>query len=204
MKNCKDHLSYKKIDNGELDDIALPFLTSLKVYTVKPPSLGYYITKLLQSFTIITFIFRCIDGVTDFTLTATYLTNWKQVVNDSFAQTIPYNSNQTMTEMCERERNKVACIIPNLEYWWLPGMFSAIVLFITWLAEVISIVKYVREGKAHFVHFCEVFSRSCCKKHMSIPVYTFAIVLPLTQQVSSLIYEHWLNTFVLYWKEKSQ
>ena len=108
MKNCKDHLGYKKMDNKELDDIALPFLTSLKVYTVKPPSLGYYIKKLLQSFTIITFIFRCIDGVTDFTLTATYLTNWKQVVNDSFTQTSSYNSNETMTELCERERKSLS------------------------------------------------------------------------------------------------
>ena len=96
MKNCKDHLSYKKNgneelgDNEELDDIALPFLKSLKVYTVKPPSLGYYIKKLLQSFTLVTFIFRCIDGVTDFTLTATYLTNWKQVANDTFTQTTGY------------------------------------------------------------------------------------------------------------------
>ena len=113
MTNCKKHLSYKDLPNGEMDDIALPFLLKVKSYIAKPPSFGYYITKLLQSFTLITLIFRCIDGVTDFTLTGTYFTNWEKVINESFTQGIA-KQNKTMNELCVEElRHKVVCIIPT-------------------------------------------------------------------------------------------
>ena len=204
MTNCKKHLSYIDLPKGEMDDIALPFLLKVKSYIAKPPSFGYYIKKLLQSFTLITLIFRCIDGVTDFTLTGTYFTNWEKVINDSFTQAIA-KQNKTMNELCMEEfRLKVVCIIPNLRYWWIPGMLSALVLFITWLVEAVSIIVGVKGNKPHFIHFCEVFSRSCCKNHMPCLVYASGFILPFTQQVSSLIYEHWLKSFATYWKEKSQ
>ena len=201
MKNCKDHLSYD--DNAkELDDIALPFFERLKGYTVKPPSIGYFLKKLFQSLTIVTFIFRCIDAVTDITLTTTYLTSWDQVVKDYMNQ-IPSSQNVSSSN-CSTE--KIVCMIPNLEMkWkWIPGMLSAIILLITWVAEGATIIRGLYKNKPHFIHYCEVFSRACCKKHLPKLVYASGIILPLTNQIFSIIYEHWMRTFVLYWKEKSQ
>ena len=52
-------------------------------------------------------------------------------------------------------------------------------------------------------HYWEVFSGACCKVHGSLRIFVYALVLPLFQQITPLIYEHWINSFVTYWKEKN-
>ena len=52
-------------------------------------------------------------------------------------------------------------------------------------------------------HYWEVFSGACCKVHGTLRIFVYAMVLPLFQQITPLIYEHWINSFVTYWKEKS-
>ena len=212
---CNEHLRYSEQSENKQDDLALPFFLAIKEYLFKEPTLGYYVKKLFTSFTIISLMFRCIDGVTDFTLTFSYFNDWENILQEYLEQTLctTYqrcfdNSTQScnhtcLLKLCEDElKNKPACFIPNLKLNWIPGMFSVIILLLTWLTEVITIIIQMKRGCKHYINYCETFSGACCKKHRSLLVYAAGFLLPLTQQVSSIIYEHWLNTFVLYWKDK--
>ena len=58
-ESCKERL-----DPG----IALPFYRDLKDFTLKPPSHGFYIKKLLQTTLCLSLILRFIDAVTDLSL----------------------------------------------------------------------------------------------------------------------------------------
>ena len=212
---CNEHLRYSEQSENKRDDLALPFFLAIKEYLFKVPTLGYYVKKLFTSFTIISLLFRCIDGVTDFTLTFSYFNDWDNFLQEYLEQTLctTYqscfdNSTQScnhtcLLKLCEDDlKNKPACFIPNLTLNWIPGMLSVIILLLTWLTEVITIVIKMKKGCKHYINYCETFSGACCKKHRSLLVYAAGFLLPLTQQVSSFIYEHWLNTFVLYWKDK--
>ena len=212
---CNENLRYSEQSKDKQDDLALPFFLAIKEYLFKEPTLGYYVKKLFTSFTIISLMFRCIDGVTDFTLTFSYFNDWESFLQEYLEQTLCTtlqscfdNSTQTcnhtcLLKLCEDDlKNKPACSIPNLKLNWIPGMFSVIILLLTWLTEVITIIIQMKRGCKHYINYCETFSGACCKKHRALLVYAAGFLLPLTQQVSSFIYEHWLNTFVLYWKDK--
>ena len=212
---CNENLRYSEQPENKQDDLALPFFLAIKEYLFKEPTLGYYVKKLFTSFTVISLMFRCIDGVTDFTLTFSYFNDWESFLQEYLQQTLctTYqscfdNSTQScnhtcLLQLCEDElKNKPACSIPNLKMSWIPGLLSVIILLLTWLTEVITIIIQMKRGCKHYINYCETFSGACCKKHRSLLVYAAGFLLPLTQQVSAFIYEHWLNTFVLYWKDK--
>ena len=212
---CKKYLSYKKTPDGMIEDISLPFFKAIKKYTTENPSFTHYVIKLFTSFTLITLIFRCIDAVTDYTLTYAYFNDWESLLDQYFNQTLRtvQLSNHTLSvqsfnytglkKMCEDDlKHKTACFIPNLKWNWLPGMFSALILFMTWLVEVITITVQIRRGDEHYANYCELFSGACCQTHRSILVYATGFFLPLTQQISSFLYEHWIHTFVQYWKDR--
>ena len=57
------------------------------------------------------------------------------------------------------------------------------------------------KGNKHYEHYVKVFSGVCCQTHQQGLFWITAILLPFTQQISSFIYDHWLKTFVLYWKD---
>ena len=53
-------------------DLAYPLFMALKAYTIKVPTLGYYVKQVLTSWTLLTFLLRIIDDFTDISLTANY------------------------------------------------------------------------------------------------------------------------------------
>ena len=52
-------------------------------------------------------------------------------------------------------------------------------------------------------HYFALFSRVCCRKHHWGTVFVHALLLPLGQQMATLIYSHWIKTFVGFWQSKN-
>ena len=94
-------------------------------------------------------------------------------------------------------KHKLICTFPLMQ-WWISGTLSVVVLAITYLAEVISSIVSKK-----FNHYLALYSRVCCKEHHWRTVFFHAILLPLGQQMATLIYSHWIKTFVGYWQSKN-
>ena len=77
-----------------------------------------------------------------------------------------------------------------------PGLISISILLITYGLEVIyTMFKYPR-------HYSAVFSGFCCEYNPSARTRFYCVVLPLFQQLTTLVYQHWMDSFVDYWREK--
>ena len=213
-KVCK--LSLKNdVDNGK-PDIALPVFQALKKFSAEGPSFGYYIKEAFKSLTWLTLIMRSIDGITDISLTITYSTTMETVLQDFLNDTLCHqqsflnNSNCSNVDyviaMCQSSSEDIPKLICGftLMKWWIPGVLSAAALTVTYLAEVISsMVKSKQKDKAN-QHYLELYSKVCCQKHNQITIFAYRFILPLTQQISGLVYENWVKSFVRYWKEKNK
>ena len=131
------------------------------------------------------------------------------------------NVTYVMEDLCQSSdwNHKLVCTFPLMK-WWIPGVLSATALAITYFAEVISSIaksklnhnekstspdKAVSEmkKKAHH-HYLELCSQVCCQELNQVTIFTYRCLLPLTQQISSLVYEHWVKSFDQYWKEKDK
>ena len=132
------------------------------------------------------------------------------------------NETYVMEDLCQSSdwNHKLVCTFPLMK-WWIPGVLSATALAITYFAEVISSIVnsklnnneknttspdkavYEMKKEAHD-HYLELCSQVCCQEHNQVTIFTYRCLLPLTQQISSLVYEHWVKSFVQYWKEKDK
>ena len=201
-KVCKKYLG----NAGEkTTNIALPFFEAVKKFTVKPPSLGHYIIKLFTTFMGLTLLLRCIDGVTDSTLTVTYFRDWDTVLSEFLSQTLCTSPNQQckysdvayMKELCTTSEwsQRLVCSFTRMSQW-IPGTITVIIMILTLIYEVISTRK--------FTHYFSVFSGICCEEHNKGWITAYRFILPFTLQISALIYEHWIITFFNYWQGKSK
>ena len=136
----KEHLSSAGPSSGSLD-IALPFFQTLKPFTVKHPSFGYYIKQLFTTFMGISLLLRSIDAITDVALTMTFFQNWTKVLND-FHQLAFFNNTEERNityfkDKCRTEPG-IACSITNIDGGWIPGVVSLLVLLVSYLAEIFT------------------------------------------------------------------
>ena len=88
---CKRYLSDAEQDNL---NISAPVFAAIKKFTVKLPSLGYYIKKLFMTFMGLTLLLRFIDAVSDITLGVTYHQDWNTVLGEFLNQTLCSSLNQ--------------------------------------------------------------------------------------------------------------
>ena len=192
-------------------DLAFPVLEALKKYTIKTPTIGYYIKQVFKDLTWVTILLRIIDAFTDIALTKTYFQDWDESVVKDFLQNtncsqqdqhefncsnVTYVRNECLQNSDWNQR--LVCSFP-LMTWWISGTLSVIVLAITYLAEVVSTLEYSK-----FDHYFEIFSRVCCKEHKEGTIFVYGFILPLSQQMTCLIYCHWIKSFVGYWQDKSK
>ena len=76
------------------------------------------------------------------------------------------------------------------------GLISISILLFTYVFEVIyTMYKYPR-------HYSAIFSGFCCEYNPLARTRFYCFILPLFQQLTTLIYQHWIESFVIYWKEK--
>ena len=139
--------------------------------------------------------------------TKTYFEDFDSVVNDFIGNTLSFQpgNSSCLDIACVKNQcleseiwsHKLICTFP-LMTWWISGTLSVVVLAITYLAEVISTIVSKK-----FDHFFALYSRVCCKKHHWGTVIVHALLLPLGQQMASLIYSQWIKTFVGYWQNKN-
>ena len=70
------------------------------------------------------------------------------------------------------------------------------VLLITYVLEVsYTLFKYPK-------HYSAVFSGFCCENNPLSSTKIYCFILPLFQQLTTLLYQHWMDSFVDYWEEK--
>ena len=188
-------------------DLAFPIFEALKKHMIKTPSFSYYVLQAFKNWTWVTIVLRIVDAFTDITLTKTYFDDFDSVVNDFIGNTLSFQpgNSSCLDIACVKNQcleseiwnHKLICTFP-LMTWWISGTLSVIVLAITYLAEVISTIVSKK-----FDHFFALYSRVCCKKHNWGTVIVHALLLPLGQQMASLIYSQWIKTFVGYWQNKN-
>ena len=55
-------------------------------------------------------------------------------------------------------------------------------------------------------HYCAIFGGYCCEnnKHSKLIVKLYGCILPIFQQLTTLIYNLWISTFVKYWTSKTK
>ena len=174
---------------------------------IKSPSLGYYLLQALKNGAWVTVFLRIVDAVTDITLTKTYFEDSDSVVNDFLRNILSFQSGNSscpdiecVKKQClenDEWNHKLICTFPLMK-WWISGTLSVVVLAITYLAEVISSIVSKK-----FNHYLALYSRVCCKEHHWRTVFFHAMLLPLGQQMATLIYSHWIKTFVGYWQSKN-
>ena len=133
-------LSKEHLSSGSLD-IALPFFQTLKPFTVKHPSFGYYVKQLFATFMGLSLLLRSIDAITDIALTMTFFQNWTKVLND-FHQLASFNNTEGRNityfkDKCRTEAS-IACSITNIDGGWIPGVVSLLVLLVSYLAEIFT------------------------------------------------------------------
>ena len=102
--------------------------------------------------------------------------------------------------LCEddEEKKRLFCTFPLMNDW-IAGVLSVVILAITYFAEVITTLVSDK-----FDHYFEIFSGKCCRKHNKGMVIVCGFILPLSQQMSTLVYEHWIKTFAHYWKSANK
>ena len=187
-------------------DLAFPMFEALKKYVIKSPSFSFYIVQALKNWTWVTILLRLVDAVTDISLTKTYFQDFDSVVKDFLSNTRTLQSAQSscdlacFTEQCRNDddwNRRLVCTFPLME-WWISGTLSVIVLAVTYLAEAISTIMSKK-----FDHYFQMYSGGCCKKHHKVKFIALGLILPLSQQVTTLIYGHWIKSFVGYWQDKN-
>lgn len=143
-------LSKEHLSSGSLD-IALPFFQTLKPFTVKHPSFGYYAKQLFTTFMGLSLLLRSIDAITDVALTVTFFQNWTKVLND-FHQLAFFNNTEERNityfkDKCRTEP-RIACSITNIDGGWIPGVVSLLVLLVSYLAEIFTTtLNFRNKGK---------------------------------------------------------
>ena len=160
-----------------------------------------------------TLLLRTIDAITDVSLTTTYFQSMDTVMEDYLKHGLCLDnpnlhnvtnacSNVTyVTNLCKNDENwdrKLICSFPLMK-WWISGAMSAIILAFTYLIEVITTMTSEK-----FDHYLEMYSWVCCKEHNKGTVFFYGLILPLCQQLTSLIYGHCVRNFVGYWKSKNK
>ena len=191
-------------------DLAFPIFEALKKHMIKSPSFSYYVLQAFKNWTWVTIVLRIVDAFTDITLTKTYFDDFDSVVNDFIGNTLSFQPGNSscldiacVKDLCNGSltndiwKHKLICTFPLMQ-WWISGTLSVVVLAITYLAEVISSIVSKK-----FNHYLALYSRVCCKEHHWRTVFFHAILLPLGQQMATLIYSHWIKTFVGYWQSKN-
>ena len=191
-------------------DLASPILEELEKYTIKSPSLSYYVLQAFTNWTWVTILLRIVDAFTDITLTIKYFEDFDSVVNETIGNTLSFQPGNSscldiacVKDLCNGSltndiwKRKLICTFPLMQ-WWISGTLSVVVLAITYLAEVISSIVSKK-----FNHYLALYSRVCCKEHHWRTVFFHAMLLPLGQQMATLIYSHWIKTFVGYWQSKN-
>ena len=152
-------ICFKDID----DDMKLPFYKEFEPHIANHPNTSHFISKLLLSFTWLYLIVRIIDGITDIVLTIDYLNEetwnntmiWYETWNhtgNKLAQQVALNSTSCVNNP------EIVCCFRNMK-WCMPGIFSAIILLMTYIFEVKITVKDYPD------HYREWFSGLCCKNH---------------------------------------
>ena len=188
-------------------DIALPFFKELTVYTLDKPKVGYFLMRLFSTFMGLSLILRGIDAITDVTLTIAFYQSWDTVLEDFHKLALPCNRTENCIDLlriqCKNEfkDTKIACSLTNMDGGWIPGTISLLILAITYFSEVFSTMLTTR--RTNYEHYWTVFSGACCKAHKRFRIYSYALILPLFQQIPSLVYEHWMISFVIFWKKKN-
>ena len=188
-------------------DLAYPIFEELKNYMIKSPSLGYYLLQAFKNGAWVTVFLRIVDAVTDITLTKTYFEDSDSVINDFLQNILSFQSGNSscpdiecVKKQClenDEWNHKLICTFPLMK-WWISGTLSVVVLAITYLAEVISTM-----ASDKFNHYFELYSGVCCKKHHKGKIIARGLILPLGQQMSTLIYGHWIKCFTGYWQDKN-
>ena len=193
--------------NRPVLDIALPFFKELTIYTLDQPKVGYFLMRLFSTFMGLSLILRGIDAITDVTLTIAFYQSWDTVLTDFHKLALPCNRTENCTvflrSQCKNEfkDTKIACSLTNMDGGWIPGTISLLILGITYFSEVFSTTLTTR--RTNYEHYWTVFSGACCKAHRRFRIYSYALILPLFQQIPSLVYEHWMISFVIFWKKKN-
>ena len=92
-------------------------------------------------------------------------------------------------DMCldTKWKQRLVCTFPLME-WWIAGTLSAVVLVVTYLAEAVSTLVSKK-----FDHYFGMFSQTCCRKHCKGEIIACGFLLPLSQQMSSLLYVLWIK-----------
>ena len=174
---------------------------------------GYYVKQAFKTTICLTILFRAFDATTDISLLTTYLQNFGTVIHEFLKNTLctiqpnlanskTACSNVTFVKnLCltsEDWNQRLVCYFPLMK-WWIPGTVSASILLFTYLVEVATSLMFPK-----FDHYFEMFSGVCCRKHNKGVIILYSLILPLSQQMTSLIYGHWVKTFVGYWKGKTK
>ena len=131
-----------------------------------------------------------------------FLKNTLCIIQPNLANSTTACSNVTfVTNLClnsEAGKRRLFCNL-TLMKWWIPGVCSAFILGLTYVVEVATTLLSNK-----FDHYLEMFSGVCCKKHNKGTIVVYSLILPLSQQMTSLIYGHWIKTFVGYWQSKNK
>ena len=174
---------------------------------------GYYVKQAFKTTICLTILFRAFDATTDFSLLTTYLQNFDTVIQEFLKNTLctiqPNLANSTtacsnvtfVKNLCLTSEDwslRLVCYFPLMK-WWIPGTLSACILLFTYLVEVATSLTSPK-----FDHYFEMFSGVCCRKHNKGVIILYSLILPLSQQMTSLIYGHCVKTFVSYWKGKNK
>ena len=80
------------------------------------------------------------------------------------------------------------------------GTLSILILIITFAIEVyLTLNKYPK-------HYCAIFGGYCCENNTQSKtvVKLYGWILPIFQQLTTLIYNLWISTFVKYWTSKTR
>ena len=80
------------------------------------------------------------------------------------------------------------------------GTLSILILIITFAIEVyLTLNKYPK-------HYCAIFGGYCCENNTQSKkvVKLYGWILPIFQQLTTLIYNFWISTFVKYWTSKTR
>jgi hypothetical protein len=188
-------------------DLAFPIFEELKKHMIKSPSFSYYVLQAFKNWTWVTIFLRIVDAFTDITLTKTYFEDFDSVVNDFIGNTLSFQPGNSscldiacVKKQCvdsEVWKHKLICTFPLMQ-WWISGTLSVVVLAITYLAEVLSTMVSDK-----FNHYFELYSGVCCEKHHKWKIIARGLILPLGQQMSTLIYGHWIKCFTGYWQDKN-
>ena len=173
-------------------DMALPFYEKLKDFTSEPPLVGYYIKSFFFNLALFALIIRCLDAITDMTLTYDYFNAKDSTLFDGVT-----NLTESLNISCIEEINaKTILCFPNEYRCWQAGALSIVVLLITYFTEVYFTFK------EYPIHYRQLFSGACCIQHDKHLITAYGWILPMYQQVPSLLYNYWILSFTEYWKGK--